>query len=50
MPTPFNAVNIGLQDYTSDATLGANKAVGILNVGFNFYVGMGKRFKPRLPD
>lgn len=50
MPTPFNAVNIALQDYTSDATLGANKAVGILNVGFNFYVGMGKRFKPNLPD
>lgn len=50
MSTPFNAVNIAMQDYTSDATLGANKAVGILNVGFCFYVGMGKRFKPNLPD
>lgn len=45
MPTPFNALNIAMQDYTTESTLGANKAVGILNVGFNFYVGMGRRFK-----
>jgi hypothetical protein len=50
MSTPFNAVNIAMQDYTSQATEGANKAVGILNVGFCFYVGMGKRFKPNLRD
>lgn len=50
MPTPFNAINIAMQDYTSLSTTGANKAVGILNVGFCFYVGMGKRFKPNLPN
>jgi hypothetical protein len=50
MTTPFNAKNIAMQDYTSDATLGAGKSVGILNVGFTFYVGMGRRFKPNLPD
>ncbi|HXB41394.1 MAG TPA: hypothetical protein VNZ49_12685 [Bacteroidia bacterium] len=50
MPTPFNAVNIAMQDYTPLSTAGANKAVGILNVGFCFYVGMGKRFKPNLPN
>ena len=50
MPTPFNAINIALQDYTSSSTQGPNSAVGILNVGFSFYVGMGQRFKPNLPD
>ena len=50
MLTPYNAVNIGLHDYTSAATAGANKGIGILNIGFSFYVGMGRRFKPNLPE
>jgi hypothetical protein len=50
MPTPYNAVNIAMQDYTPSATAGANQGVGILNVGFCFYVGMGQRFKPNLPE
>jgi len=48
--TPYNAVNIAMQDYSKNATLGANKSAGILNVGFSFYVGMGKRFKNRMTD
>ncbi len=50
MLTPFSAKNIGLQDYMAQATAGENKSVGILNIGFCFYVGMGKRFKTNLPD
>lgn len=50
MLTPYNAVNIGLHDYTSGATAGANKGIGIFNVGFSFYAGMGRRFKPNLPE
>lgn len=50
MTTPFTATNIALQDYSVKTTAGANQGVGILNIGFNFYVGMGKRFKSSLPD
>lgn len=50
MTTPFNAVNIALQDYSSQTTAGANSGIGIMNIGFNFYVGMGRRFKPNLPN
>lgn len=50
MLTPYNAVNIGLHDYSSAATAGANKGIGILNVGFSFYVGMGQRFNPSLRE
>ncbi len=50
MPNPFNAKNIALQDYTNESLWGPNNGIGILNVGFCFYVGMGKRFKPNLPD
>lgn len=50
MLTPYNAVNIAMQDYTAAATAGANQGVGILHIGFCFYVGMGHRFKPNLPE
>ena len=48
--TPFEAVNIGIQDYSSASTLGNNQSNGMLNVGFNFHVGMGKQFKPKFRD
>ncbi len=48
--TPFEAKNIAMQDYSSQSTLGNTKANGILNFGFSFHIGMGKRFKPKLAD
>jgi hypothetical protein len=48
--TPFEAKNIAMQDYSTESTLGNNQANGMLNVGFNFHVGMGTRFKPKFLD
>ncbi len=50
LSTPFEAKNIALQDYSSQSSLGNTKANGILNFGFCFHVGMGKRFKPKLAN
>jgi len=50
MLTPYDARNIAMQDYSPKATLGSNKGVGILNIGFCFYVGMGRKFKPNVQD
>lgn len=48
--SPFVAANIAMQDYSNQSTLGNTKANGMLNVGFNFHVGMGKKFKPNYQD
>ena len=48
--TPFDATTIAMQDYSSLSTLGNTKANGMLNVGFCFHIGMGKRFKPNFQD
>ena len=47
MPTAFNPTNIALQDVTSLAGLNTSKATGIINFGFGFYYGMGKKFTRR---
>jgi len=44
MPTVFNPANIAMQDITSIAGLKTNSATGIINFGFGFYFGMGKKF------
>lgn len=48
--TPFEAVKIGMQDYSDASTQGNTKANGTLNIGFCFHIGMGKQFKPNLQD
>lgn len=48
--TPFEAKNLGMQDYSSQSTLGNNKGNGTINVGFCFHIGMGKQFKPKFKD
>jgi hypothetical protein len=47
MPTVFNPANIALQDVTSLAGLKQTSATGILNFGFGFYYGVGKKFPRR---
>ncbi|HEX7413780.1 MAG TPA: hypothetical protein VF411_07000 [Bacteroidia bacterium] len=47
MPTVFNPANIALQDVTSLSGLHTNSSTGIINFGFGFYYGMGKKFARR---
>jgi len=47
MPTVFNPANIALQDVTSLAGLKTTTATGIINFGFGFYYGLGKKFTRR---
>jgi hypothetical protein len=47
MPTVFNPYNIALQDVTSIAGLKTGSATGIINFGFGFYYGLGKKFSRR---
>jgi hypothetical protein len=47
MPTSFNPANIAFQDVTSIAGLKTSGSTGIINFGFGFYYGMGKRFSRR---
>ena len=47
MPTAFNPTNIAFQDVTSITGLKTSSATGIINFGFGFYYGMGKRFQRR---
>lgn len=47
MPTVFNPANIALQDVTSLTGLKTGGATGIINFGFGFYYGMGKKFPRR---
>ena len=47
MPTVFNPANIALQDVTSLTGLNQTHSTGILNVGFGFYYGIGKKFPRR---
>jgi len=47
MPTVFNPGNIALQDVTSLAGLNTTHVTGILNFGFGFYYGIGKKFQRR---
>jgi hypothetical protein len=47
MPTVFNPTNIALQDVTSTTGLKQTSATGILNFGFGFYYGLGKKFPRR---
>jgi hypothetical protein len=47
MPTVFNPANIALQDLTSITGLKTNSSTGIINFGFGFYFGMGKKFVRR---
>jgi hypothetical protein len=47
MPTSFNPANIALQDVTSLAGLRTGSSTGIINFGFGFYYGMGKKFPRR---
>jgi hypothetical protein len=47
MPTVFNPSNIALGDVTSLAGLNTTHVTGILNFGFGFYYGMGKKFQRR---
>jgi hypothetical protein len=49
MPTVFNPANIALQDVTSLAGLKTTSVTGIINFGFGFYYGIGKKF-PRRTD
>ena len=45
MPTVFNPTNIALQDVTSLTGLNQTHVTGIINFGFGFYYGLGKRFQ-----
>ena len=47
MPTAFSPVNIALQDVTSLSGLKTSTATGIINFGFGFYYGFGKKFQRR---
>jgi hypothetical protein len=47
MPTVFNPSNIALQDVTSLAGLKTSSVTGIINFGFGFYYGLGKKFSRR---
>jgi|GEM_PF-1183594 hypothetical protein len=47
MPTAFNPYNIALQDVTSLAGLKTSSITGIINFGFGFYYGIGKKFPQR---
>lgn len=47
MPTVFNPYNIALQDVTSLAGVKTTSATGIINFGFGFYYGLGKKFPRR---
>ena len=47
MPTVFNPTNIALQDVTSLTGLKTSSSTGIINFGFGFYYGMGKKFTRR---
>jgi hypothetical protein len=47
MPTVFNPTNIALQSVTSLSGLKTNSATGIINFGFGFYYGIGKKFRRR---
>jgi len=47
MPTIFNPSNIALQDVTSLTGLNQTHATGIINFGFGFYYGLGKKFQRR---
>jgi hypothetical protein len=47
MPTVFNPANIALQDVTSLTGLKQTSFTGILNFGFGFYYGLGKKFPRR---
>jgi len=47
MPTIFNPANIALQDVTSLSGLKTGSSTGIINFGFGFYFGMGKKFLRR---
>ncbi|HXD93153.1 MAG TPA: hypothetical protein VNX01_08050 [Bacteroidia bacterium] len=47
MPTVFNPTNIALQDVTSLTGLKQTSATGIINFGFGFYYGLGKKFPRR---
>lgn len=47
MPTVFNPTNIALQDLTSITGLKTTSSTGIINFGFGFYFGVGKKFVRR---
>ncbi|MEO8761190.1 MAG: hypothetical protein ABI388_07720 [Bacteroidia bacterium] len=47
LPTVFNPANIALQDVTSLTGLNQTHVTGILNFGFGFYYGLGKKFQRR---
>ncbi|MEO8759509.1 MAG: hypothetical protein ABI388_00980 [Bacteroidia bacterium] len=47
MPTVFNPNNIAFQDVTSLTGLNQTHITGILNFGFGFYYGLGKKFTRR---
>ncbi len=47
MPTVFNPRSIALQDVTSTTGLNTTHATGIINFGFGFYYGLGKKFQRR---
>ena len=47
MPTVFNPINIAMQDITSLSGLKTNSSTGVINFGFGFYYGMGKKFARR---
>ena len=47
MPTVFNPHNIALQDITSLTGLKTSSITGIINFGFGFYYGIGKKFPQR---
>ncbi len=47
MPTAFSPANIAFQDVTSITGLKTNSPTGIINFGFGFYYGMGKKFSRR---
>ncbi len=47
MATVFNPTNIALQDVTSLSGLKTTSSTGIINFGFGFYFGMGKKFVRR---
>jgi hypothetical protein len=47
MPTVFNPTNIALQDVTSITGLKQSSVTGIINFGFGFYYGLGKKFPRR---
>lgn len=47
MPTVFNPANIAIQDVTSITGLKTTSSTGLINFGFGFYYGMGKKFTRR---